>query len=190
MAEKSVCSVRRRKGNADRVYKKAIDFAAAVGCKNIVFGCPRNRAVPQAADPEQGVSFFREIGKYAAQKGTAIGMEANPPVYHTNYINDTLSALELIEQVDLPGFRLNLDVGTMIENQEELSLLAGKVRLINHVHISEPALKPIENRTLHAELKNVLAAEDYQGYVSIEMGKTEELSMLEEAMAYVGSVFQ
>ena len=27
--------------------KEAIDFAAAVGCGNLVFGCPRNRNVPE-----------------------------------------------------------------------------------------------------------------------------------------------
>lgn len=169
--------------------KKAIDFAAVVGCKNMVFGCPRNRVIPQDADPEQGIAFFREIGRYAAQKGTVIGMEANPPIYHTNYINDTPSALELIRQVDAEGFRLNLDVGTMIQNQEDVSLLQDNVRLISHVHISEPELKAIEPRALHRELKKVLLDEGYQGYVSIEMGKTNDLSVLEEKMAYVRSVF-
>lgn len=94
--------------------KKAIDFAAAIGCKNLVFGCPRNRSLPAGADESVAVAFFKELGEYAYSKGTAIGMEANPPIYNTNYINDTKSALELIEQVDSKGFKLNLDVGTRI----------------------------------------------------------------------------
>lgn len=170
--------------------KKAVDFAAAIGCNNLVFGCPRNRVSVQDTDAAQGILFFKEMGGYAAQKGTRIGMEANPPIYHTNYINDTLSALELVKQVDSAGFLLNLDVGTMIHNQEEVSLLAGNVPRISHVHISEPELRAIEKRALHAELKKILSAEGYQGYVSIEMGKTDDLSVLEAAMEYVGSVFQ
>ena len=27
--------------------KKAIDFAQVIGCRNLVFGCPRNRVVPE-----------------------------------------------------------------------------------------------------------------------------------------------
>ena len=27
--------------------KKAIDFAEAIGCRNLVFGCPRNRTIPE-----------------------------------------------------------------------------------------------------------------------------------------------
>lgn len=168
----------------------AIDFAAVVGCDNIVFGCPRNRVTTRETDLAQGILFFKEVGDYAAQKGVKIGMEANPPLYHTNYINDTLSALRLVKQVDSKGFQLNLDVGAMLCNQEDVSLLVGNVRLISHVHISEPALGAIEKRAFHRALKSVLEDEGYQGYVSIEMGKTDEISVLEDAMEYVGSVFQ
>ena len=116
-------------------------------------------------------------------------MEANPPIYHTNYINDTLSALALIEKVGSKGFRLNLDVGTMIQNEESVSELAEKVYLISHVHISEPGLKPIEERTLHRELKKILEEEGYQGFVSIEMGKVDDIRVLENRMQYIRSIF-
>lgn len=170
--------------------KKAVDFASAVGCKNLVFGCPRNRAVPEGINSESGISFFQEIGDYAAQNGRVIGMEANPAIYHTNYINDTLAAFELIRQVDSQGFRLNLDVGTMIQNHEDIEELADSVHLISHVHISEPGLKAIEPRTLHHDLNKVLIDGSYQGFVSVEMGKVDDLSVLEEKMKYVRSVFQ
>lgn len=170
--------------------KKAVDFAAAVGCKNLVFGCPRNRAVPKGADSDLAIGFFKEIGDYAVQNGTIIGMEANPEIYHTNYINDTPSALELVKRVDSKGFRLNLDVGTMVHNHEDVASLEDSVQLISHVHISEPELKEIEPRRLHLDLKKLLLDESYRGYVSIEMGKTDDLAVIEEKMKYVRSVFQ
>lgn len=169
--------------------KKAVDFAAAIGCKNLVFGCPRNRDVPRGADTSAAAGFFRALGGYAARRGTAIGMEANPPVYHTNYINDTTSALELIEQVGSEGFKLNLDVGTMICNGERVRDLIGKVRLIQHVHISEPGLAPVERRALHKELKQLLADEGYPGAVSIEMARVDDMAVLEDKMDYVRSIF-
>lgn len=169
--------------------KKAIDFAAAIDCPNLVFGCPRNRNLPEGADAEPAIGFFREIGDYAVEHGTIVAMEANPPIYNTNYINDTLSALELIKKVDSRGFLLNLDVGTMIQNEESVSELAGKVEFIHHVHISEPGLKPIKERKLHAELKEILAEENYEGFISIEMGKLEDISVIEEKMDYVRIIF-
>lgn len=169
--------------------KRAIDFAAAINCGNLVFGCPRNRNIPQGAEPDIGVKFFREIADYAVKRGTTIGIEANPPIYNTNYINDTLSALELIEQVNSDGFLLNLDVGTMIQNQESVSELAGKVARINHVHISEPKLKPIEERGTHVELKSILEQERYEGFISIEMGRIDDITVFEKKMQYIRRVF-
>ena len=173
--------------------KKAIDFAAATGCKNLVFGCPGGRNVPEGTDAEtvSGIAdaFFRELGAYAAARNTAVGMEANPPIYHTNYINDTPAALALIGEVASPGFRLNLDVGTMLCNGEPAEELAGRVGLISHVHISEPGLKPIERRELHRQLRELLEAEGYEGFVSVEMGKQEDLRVIEGVLQYTREIF-
>lgn len=168
--------------------KKAIGFAETIGCRNLVFGCPRNRNVPEDADLSIAVSFFKELGDYASEHHTVIGMEANPPIYNTNYINDTTAALALIKQVDSEGFKLNLDVGTMIQNDESVEELVGYVQLINHVHISEPGLKLIEQRYLHQELMNILNEEGYQGFVSIEMGKREDISEIEQTLKYVKEI--
>lgn len=105
---------------------QAIDFAAAVGCRNLVFGCPQNRYVSETDNPDIAVAFFRKIAEYALEKGTVIGLEANPPIYQTNYINTTSQALALIEKVASKGFRLNLDTGTMLYNGESASDLADK----------------------------------------------------------------
>ncbi|WP_443662274.1 sugar phosphate isomerase/epimerase family protein [Eshraghiella crossota] len=169
--------------------KKAIDFASNIGCENLVFGCPRNRNLPDDADESVAVVFFKELGDYAYSKGTVIGMEANPPIYNTNFINDTKSALNLIEKVNSMGFRLNLDLGTIIQNDEDVSELIGKVPLINHVHISEPGLKPIEERSIHIELKTLLEKEGYNRFISIEMGKVDDIGILEEKMDYVRRIF-
>lgn len=168
--------------------KKAIDFASAVGCGNLVFGCPRNRTLPTGTDPQSGIDFFRELGDYAARQGTVIGMEANPAIYNTNYINRTSEAIHLIRQVDSAGFRLNLDTGTMIENREDISELRPHMSLIHHVHISEPGLQPIEPRKMHQKLLQLLSDSAYNGFISIEMGKVEDLSVLEEKMKYVRSI--
>lgn len=170
--------------------KRAIDFAKSVKCSNLVFGCPRNRNVPDGIEAQKiAVPFFYELGEYALAKGTVIGMEANPPIYNTNYVNDTISAIELIKQIHSEGFKLNLDVGTMIQNSEKVSELKGNVSLINHVHISEPGLKIIQKRELHQELAHCLREEGYSGFISIEMGKQENVTVIEETMAYIKEIF-
>lgn len=169
--------------------KKAIDFASAIRCRNLVFGCPRNRNVSKESDVMIGIEFFRELGEYAVSRNAVIGMEANPPVYHTNYINDTNAALQLVRAVDSKGFLLNLDVGTMILNEESVSELKKQVKYINHVHISEPALAIIQKRKMHKELSEILMGEGYQGFVSIEMGRMDSIEGIEGVLEYVRTVF-
>lgn len=169
--------------------KKAIDFANAINCKNLVFGCPRNRNVNEGCSSNSAIEFFSSLGDYASEQGTVIGMEANPPIYNTNYITDTVSALKLIDEVGSDGFKLNLDIGTMIQNNESINEIKGHVKQINHVHISEPGLKPIQRRKMHNELKEVLESEGYQGFISIEMGKVDDIGILEEKMIYIRRIF-
>jgi sugar phosphate isomerase/epimerase len=168
--------------------KEAIDFASVIKCGNLVFGCPKNRNIPDGADDFAAIEFFKKLGDYAYSKGTVIGMEANPPIYNTNFINDTKSALELVRKVDSNGFMLNFDMGTVIHNKEVLDEIIGNVNLINHVHISEPGLKPIGKRDIHIQLRKILEAENYNGYVSIEMGKTDCVN-IEKTMSYIREIF-
>ena len=180
--------------------KKAVDFAEAAWCPNLVFGSPKNRVLPDTSDQKlrrQGIDFFKTVGDYAYSKRTTIGMEANPSIYHTNYINTTQEALELIKEVGSDGFRLNLDIGTMLENGEHVEVLEGNAEAISHVHISEPFLKPVvlnhDRRLFHGELAAFLRENGYQGYVSVEMGKTQDLqnrlSVLDEILAYGREMF-
>lgn len=174
--------------------KKAIDFAAAVECGNLVFGCPKNRAVPgdktmEWAD-EAALCFFQELGDYAAQKGTVLALEANPPIYNTNYINDTVSALRMINKVNSRGFLFNFDTGTMIQNGESLEPIAEAVSKINHVHISEPGIETITPRELHRDLLRLLKEKGYQKFISIEMKTQEQAHSVKKSMRYIREIFE
>ena len=56
--------------------KKAIVFAETIGCGNLVFGCPRNRSIPDNGDIEIALNFFKEIGDYAYEHHTVVAMGA------------------------------------------------------------------------------------------------------------------
>lgn len=169
--------------------RKAIRFAERIGCSNMVFGCPKNRSMPEGADLESVIRFFREVGDYAYDHHTVIALEPNPPIYNTNFINTTKEAIEIAKRVGSNGVLLNLDLGAMIENQELISDLRDGIELINHVHISEPGLKAIQRRKLHRELAGLLEEIDYKGYVSIEVGMQESIESIRDMMVYVKSVF-
>ncbi len=168
--------------------RSAIEFGASCRCRNLVFGCPRNRTMPEGADPQMGRDFLSRIGWMAAQRQMVIGLEANPPIYGTNFITTTQEAFDMVKEVDSPGLGVTLDVGTMIAQQERPHSFAKDLEYVSHVHISEPYLAPIEPRALHKELAMMLKAVGYKGYVSLEM-KAAGLAELERSLTYLAEVF-
>lgn len=168
--------------------KEAIRFAKGIGAGNLVFGSPRNRNKPEGTSDEMAIPFFAELGDFAASNKTVFSLEANPPVYQTNFMNTTQQVLAMVEKVGSNGCKLNLDFGTIITNQEDIASLEGQVKQINHVHISEPQLACIQPREQHKQLATLLRKEGYAGYVSIEM-KQQSLETLEKNVAYVAEVF-
>lgn len=177
----------------------AIDFAKEIGAYNLVFGNPRARCIPIGIGEKESndiaISFFREIGNYAKKQGVVIGLEANPVIYNTNFINNTKSAIEMVKKISSDGCRLNLDLGTIIYNfnlDNEKSDLVGAERIIeealffsSHIHISEPNLKPIQKRILYELLFKHIKLLEYKGYVSIEMARREDLNDIKTAISYV-----
>lgn len=165
--------------------EKALCFAAAVGCSNLVFGCPRNRSYDVSGDIPVLEEFLLRCAEKAAEYCAVIALEANPPIYHTNYLNRTEQALELIKRIAHPSLKLNLDFGTVIENCESLDWVSRDVSLISHVHISEPNLVRIKHRPEHRELLKLLTDASYKGFISIEMGSQGNIF---DAIDYLSSI--
>lgn len=182
--------------------RQAIDFAVAIGCPNLVFGCPKNRRKPDHADMNPVLDFFRETAVYAAKNHTAFSIEPNPPLYDTNFINTTEQACSLVQQIRsscsdpsvCEGIAVNLDLGTILENQESLEDFPAWLPLIRHIHISEPGLVCLTeaHRDVYSRLieftKNAWQEKAWQGYLSIEMGRMDSKDRLLEIMTWIRSL--
>ena len=160
----------------------AVNFAVAVGAGNLVFGCPQNRVLPDGESDERAIVFFRACGDYAAAQGTCFSLEANPPIYQTNYINTTQDAFDVAARVASNGCRVNVDMGTMIYYEEPVSLIEKNLMLVNHVHVSEPGLVAPSHERLLEQMIRMLNANGYDGYISIEMGKACGMDALKNAV--------
>jgi len=172
--------------------KKAIDFAHTIGCGNLVFGCPKNRIIPDTMSLDKvspiAYEFFSQIGDYATDNGTCIAIEANPPIYNTNFINTTTQALQLCKTLKNPGIKVNIDIGTMIYYSENIQLVMDNIELVNHVHISEPHLAYIEKRPIHYELIRMLADMNYEKYVSVEMSNINDIERVKGVACYINEL--
>lgn len=169
--------------------KMAIDFASMINCHNLVFGSPKNRIIDNHKQLPVAVEFFKELGDYAFKKNTIVSIEPNPKIYGTNFINTTEEAFELVKNINSPGLMVNVDLGTIIQNKENIKIITDNIHLVNHVHISEPNLTVIKKRSIHKELAYELKNTGYDKYVSIEMKNTGEIGDVKQTMSYIGEIF-
>ena len=168
---------------------KAIDYAQNIDCHNIVFGCPKNRNKYDINDSNKlAVDFFNRVCEYALSKNVVISIEPNPTIYNTNFINTTKEAIEFVKIINKSSFKINVDFGTIIENQEDLDVIYDNIDLINHIHISEPNLEKIKKRDIHRIFIEKMLKLGYNNYFSIEMKKTENVMDLIEVIDYLEEI--
>lgn len=165
--------------------KKAILFAEAIGCPNIVFGNPKNRNMNDyEIDFPIALLFFKEIGEYALEHNVVIAIEPNPTIYNTNFLNTTKETIDFVKKINLDSVKINYDFGTVIANNESLDILKDNISLINHIHISEPNLELVEKRNIHLKLLQILKDTHYDNAISIEM-KQSNLKNIENVLKYM-----
>ena len=166
--------------------KKAILFAEVIGCGNLVFGCPRNRDTDNVpGNFSIAIDFYREIGDYALEHNTIVAIEPNPVIYNTHFLNTTEQAVEMAYKSNSEGIKVNVDLGTIIYNEEDINYLKQIPEYINHVHISEPYLNLIEKRECHSNLFSLLSKANYDNYVSIEMANKGNLQNVKNIINYI-----
>ena len=142
----------------------AVDCAYELSCRNLVFGCPKNRVIEnEALQYNIGVDFFKRIADYCEKKNVYFSLEANPVIYNTNYINTTQEALKLVKLVDCSHFGINYDLGCVLYNNEDIDCLDDVLKYVNHIHISEPYLAPVDfaHKTTHIRLRDILKKQGY-----------------------------
>ena len=84
----------------------------------------------------------------------------------------TEEAVDMACKINSKGIKVNADLGAMIYNNEDIHFLTKITEFINHIHVSEPGLKLIQDRVdLHSQL--LLITKEYYSdkFISIEMGK-------------------
>lgn len=160
-----------------------VRLCARLGAEALVFGSPKNRRVgslPHHEASRNAVEFFSRVGEIAANTGTCIVMEANPPDYGADFVTRAAEAFELVERVNHPGFRLHLDTGCMTLAGDPIGRTFDRgFTLLKHFHVSEPNLDPpvTSGRVDHAEFAAELQLHGYSGWVSLEMREQQPFSL-------------
>lgn len=161
----------------EQAMLRAIRLAGILGIPNLVFGSPGQRVIPKSMSWEEAesvtVDLFRRLGDAAVAEGTILGMEFNPKVYGTNFLNHAQETAAFVAQVNHPAIQIILDVGAMHLNGDFETLhsfVAEQVGTISHMHFSEPYLAPAPADSDQAlQVLQAMSAVGYRKWYSIEM---------------------
>ena len=125
--------------------KEKILLAKKLGTKVIVFGSPKSKKTFGKSKKILDHLFesnMKKITKICEQAKITFCLEANPKVYGTKYLTHTNQALNLVKKINKKYFKLNLDLGTIISNNENYKkLIKNNIHQIGHAQISFPKLK-------------------------------------------------
>jgi len=153
-------------------------IGSGLGATRVVFGSPKNRDRSGLSDQEAmdvAVSFFRRLGGIAESYGVVICLEPNPTCYGANFMTTSAEAAQVVEEVDHPAVRMQLDAGALTINDEDAgTVLKHYAKIIAHVHASEPDLLPLgDGRTNHDKVRDALVQYLPNHIVTIEMLTTK-----------------
>ena len=153
--------------------KKKIILAKILKTKVIVFGSPKNKKTfGKKKEVLDKLSFemFKKISLISEKNKITFCIEANPKIYGTKYLTHTLDAIELTKKINNKFFKVNLDLSTVISNNENIvHLLKNYLHYFGHAQISSPnlinLLKYKKDITIFL---NKLSKYKYKKVVSIE----------------------
>jgi D-psicose/D-tagatose/L-ribulose 3-epimerase len=151
------------------------------GAGPMVFGSPKNRLKGDLTHEQAmtiAVPFFREVGDACADASSCLVMEANPEAYGADFCTRLEQAVELVDAVGSPGFRLHIDAGGLaLSGEDFVPVLRQAAGLLAHAHASQPNLIDwLEPHAVHAVLAAVLKEINYQGNVAIEMRMQDDVA--------------
>lgn len=178
--------------------KQIILIAEKLKIKVLVFGSPKNRLISQLNKNKAldiAIQFFSEIGQFSDKHNLVFCIEPNPAEYGCDFIKTTEEGIELVKEVNHPGFRLHLDAATITLNHENIEKsIKCSIPFLSHFHISEPYLELIGSRnTNHSHFVKVLREIGYEKWVSIEMKNNlneKDSYSVRKALEFVTMLYQ
>lgn len=153
--------------------KRALNRAAELGARVIVFGSAGAKNVPPDFPVSQGRHQFTvlldRISAIAAKVNIDIAIEHINRI-ESNLINTATEGLEIIHEVNRPNIRLLIDFYHLMVEKEPQSIILEAGKLIAHVHIAEILGRkfPLENKPEYELFFKNLKTVGYDKRISIE----------------------
>jgi len=156
--------------------------AAQTGTRMLVFGSGGARKVPDGFDRNQAksqiIDFLNDCAAIASRHGVTFVIE---PLNRKecNIINSVAEAMEYVRAVNHPNIQCLVDSYHLWEENEPVENVRAAMPWIKHVHVADLVGRVAPGESGQADylpLFSILKAAKYDGLVSIEASKFNDLS--------------
>jgi sugar phosphate isomerase/epimerase len=151
----------------------ALERAAQLGVKVIVFGSSKSKNVPEgypmARAWSQLVELLRFIDPLVKARGITVAIEPLCKA-ESNIINTVGEGFQLSRAVDRENIKLLVDYYHLVMEKEDPEILLKAGSYIKHAHFANPVgrLYPVEAEEGYARFMNLLKRSGYEGRLSVE----------------------
>lgn len=184
------------RARTSQYFGELVKFCADLGGKTIVVGSPKQRNLLEGVTPQQAWDYatevFREPVMRAEQHGVTICFEPLAPS-ETNFINTAAEAIQFVQQLHTPHFKIILDVKAMSSEAKPIPQIIREswpnfaYFHANDKNLKGPGFGEVDFAPIAAALKEV----GYKGVVSVEVFNFDEGPevIATQSLAYLRRVF-
>jgi len=151
-----------------------IKFCAEIGGKVMVIGSPKQRNVAKGLKYRQAWNYARNVFSACAAEAEKAGVTlCIEPLAReeTDFITTHTEAIEMVEAVNSPNFKLVLDVKAMSDELMQIpQIIRESARYLAHFHANDANKRgPGFGDTDFVPIMQALKEIGYEGYVSVEV---------------------
>jgi sugar phosphate isomerase/epimerase len=156
-----------------RYFVELVGLCADLGGKVIVIGSPKQRNLIPGVKREQAMRYAEEVFTpslgLASKRGVTLAIEPLS-TRETDFLMCASDAVELIERIDHPNFRLQLDVKAMSYEYKPIpQIIRESARHLAHFHVNDPnLLGPGMGEINYGPIIAALREAGYDGWLSVE----------------------
>ena len=170
-------------GNSIQIFKEQLTFKNII--KNLcekfhkfnteifIFGSPKNRNF----NGEDSHNLFKEIGDICSRYNIIFCIENNSRKYDCNWLNTARETIDFVKKLNHKNIGVNLDIGNMIMENENMQFSEDDVKYIKHIQISFPYLSDWDTTYesyISENIKSIMKT-GYNKKISLEVKHSKEI---------------
>jgi sugar phosphate isomerase/epimerase len=153
---------------------KLVEFTSKIGGEIMVFGSPKQRKINEGQTYKEVKENFKEVILPVLElcEKNKVYLCLEPLARsETNFINRAEEAIEIIEEIAHPYFKLHLDVKAMSDEGKPIpEIIEIGAKYLKHFHVNDknllgPGFGEIDYKPIIEKLKEV----GYNGWLSVEV---------------------